>query len=164
VNLRLTLLFSFSLLFASDASADELQSTADLDGVYIALGPVASLVRVESEWDGAFGGELMLVRVTENHPIGALGLAFGGVAFAEREGGRLWADALVATNKTFGISTGLSLGPTVEVHEVTPPRWGGQATLWVYAGVIPYVRVGAVADAGTFVDIGIKISLPALRF
>jgi len=141
-----------------------LRASADLDGFYVTLGPIASVVRVESEWDAAFGGELMLIRVTEQRPVVALGLAVGAIAFAEREGGRLWADVVVATQKPFGISTGLSLGPTVEVHDVIPPRWGGQATLWIFVGVIPYVRVGTVKEAGTFVDIGLKISLPALRF
>jgi len=145
---------------------EPLPRIADLDGVYVALGPVAAAVYSpdDDDWDGGFGGELMVVRVREHDLLGALGLAAGGVRFAEAGNGRLWADALVGTRTLWGLGLGLSGGLAVEVGDLQLPRFGWQATLWAYAGVMPYVRVGAVEKSGAFVDAGIKITLPALRW
>lgn len=144
--------------------ADPLPAVANLDGLYLALGPVASAVHSDDGWDGGFGGELMLVRVREQSPLAGLGIAAGGVRFAEAGNGRLWGDALIATKKLFGVGIGVSGGLAVEVGDLQAPRFGWQATLWGFAGVLPYIRVGAVEQSGTFVDAGIKLALPAIRW
>jgi hypothetical protein len=113
-------------------------------------------------WDGTFGGEAQITRVREHQTISAMGLAIGGLRYAERTGGRLWGD-LVFAHDPGPITLGLSIGATVELDDLRVPRWGGQATLWVFAGALPYVRVAAVQDSGVVVDIGLKIALPALR-
>jgi hypothetical protein len=141
-----------------------LRWTADLDGTYVALGPLGTATRVEEAWDAAFGGELSLTRVREHRRISALGVAVGAMRFAERDGGRLWVEALAASRRPFGIPVGLGLGPTLEVHEVTPPLLGGEVTLWIFAGAIPYARLGIQENTGVFMDFGIKIALPALRW
>jgi hypothetical protein len=128
------------------------------------LGPVGALVRTDGEWDGAFGGEASLWRIREHSILSALGLGLGGQKFSEGNAGRLWADFLAGYRTAFGAAFGLGIGVTTEVDEVIPARWGGHASLWVYAGVIPYIRVGAVDGRGAFVDVGLKITLPALRF
>lgn len=165
VSLTFTLLCTLALLCGPGrANADELRSPADLDGVYLSLGPVGSALRIEGAWDGAFGGEVSLSRVREHQALSALGLSLGGAAYSQREGGLLWGDLFAATLTPLGAAVGLSAGFTAEVHPVRPPRLGAQATLWVFAGVIPYARIGRVETAGTFVDVGVKIALPAIRF
>jgi hypothetical protein len=122
------------------------------------------LVHVEGDWDGAFGGEVSLWRVREQSLLSALGGGFGGHKFSERDGGRLWGEISTAHRFRWGLALGLAAGTTAEVHQVTPPRWGGYGSIWAFAGVMPYLRVGAVQSAGTFVDLGVKIPLPALRW
>jgi len=135
-----------------------------MDGSYVALGPLGAATRVQDAWDGGFGAAVALYRVREHRRISAIGLEFGGMRFAEREGGRLWADALVATRRPFDLAIGVSVGGVAEVHDVSPPSWGAHAGLWVFAGVIPYVRIGTVERSGVFIDFGLKIALPAFRW
>lgn len=149
---------------AKPSRSDPLPSTADLDGTLFALGPVAAAVYAGEAWDGGFGGEVMLVRIREGRPLAALGIAAGGIRFAEAGNGRLWVDVLVGTKKLFGVGLGVSGGLAVEVGDLQRPRFGWQATLWGYAGVLPYVRVGDVEDSGFFMDAGVKITLPAIRW
>jgi hypothetical protein len=148
----------------ADATPAPLPSAANLDGVYLALGPVASAVRGEDGWDGGFGGEALVVRVREQDALAAIGLGLGGIRFAQINKGRIWADAVAGTEKLFGVGLGVSLGVTAEVGELQAPRWGWQVTAWAFTGVVPYVRVGQVEQSGSFVDAGIKITLPALRW
>jgi hypothetical protein len=158
--------FSLLALVASArwASADPLESSANLDGVYLAVGPVGSAVHTETSWDAAFGGELTLARITERRPIAALALSLGGHRYSERDTGRLWLEGMAATRWLRGTPIGLAGGPTLEVDRVIPARLGAQATLWAYVGVIPYMRVGAVDKSGIFFEMGLRIPLPAFRW
>lgn len=149
---------------AGSAQADRLDSSADLDGIYLAIGPLGSALHAEDAWDAAFGGELTLARVTEQRPIAALALSVGGHRYSERDTGRLWIEGMAATRRVLDTPLGLALGPTVEVDRVIPARFGAQATLWAYVGVIPYMRLGTVAKSGTFFEIGLRIPLPAFRW
>ncbi len=146
------------------ASAQSMRSTADLDGIYLAVGPIAAVVRGTDGWDGAFGGELTLVRVAERRPVAAWALNLGGARFGTRNAGRLWLEGMVGTRRLVGVVVGVAAGPTVEVDEQIPPRAGIQGSVWLYAGVLPYLRVGAVRNGGRFVEIGLKLSLPAVRW
>lgn len=143
-----------------------LASTANLDGVYIALGPVAEALYIEDEWDGGWGGEIAVVRVRERAWLSAVGGAIGGIDYADRSGGRFWADAVLGTRRAlpWSLALGIAAGPTVELDDTQHPRWGAQGSLWLYAGVQPYVRVAALQEVGVVVDFGVKIPLPALRF
>ena len=94
----------------------------------------------------------------------ALGIALGGIRFAEAGNGRLWGDVLVGTKMLFGVGIGVSGGVAIEVGDLQRPKLGWQATLSAYAGVLPYLRVGDVEDSGFFVDAGVKIALPAIRW
>ena len=144
--------------------------SADLDGLYLALGPVASAIRAGDAWDGSFGGELLLVRVRERSAVTGLGWAVGASRHARgpdrglgRGTGRVWTDLLIGTRSIGGLVTGLGAGLVAEVDPVDAPRWGGQASVWLFAGVIPFIRLGAVQKNGTYIDFGIKVALPAVR-
>jgi hypothetical protein len=149
----------------SHSKADSpLPSTANLDGFYLGLGPVLAAAYQGQTWDGAFGGELVAARVHEAAPVAAIGLAFGAVRLTGSPVGRLWADVLVASKRPLGIALGLSGGISLRVGEVEPTRAGWQATVWAFAGVVPYVRAGKTGEDGGFFDAGVKIVLPAVRW
>lgn len=156
------------LAFLSTAAraepAAQVETTAGLDGTYVALGPAGGATFQGGEWDSIFGGELVLARVDEGRALSAFGVALGGGRFGVGGRGRLWADVLVATNRLPFVTLGLAGGVIAEVGEVGHNRWGGAGTLFAYAGVMPYVRVGAVARSGRFVELGLRIPLPALRW
>jgi len=141
-----------------------LRAAGDLDGLVLAVGPVGSAVHRDGAWDGTFGGEALLIRVREGAAVTALGVAVGGLRFAETEQGHLWLDLVTATNRPFGIAVGASAGVALEVDAVRPPRVGWQATVWAYAGVVPYIRAGRIDRSGGFVEVGLKIPLPAFRW
>jgi len=96
--------------------------------------------------------------------VAAVALNLGGARFGMRNAGRLWLEGMVGTGRLLGVVVGVAAGPTLEVDEQIPPRVGVQGSLWLYAGVLPYLRVGAVRDGGSFVEIGVKVSLPAVRW
>lgn len=135
-----------------------------LDGVYITIGPVAGATRVEGDWTTSVGLEISVARVTETRFPAALGVAGGGVSYASRPGGRLWLEAEGALYEPLPFPIGLAAGATAEVDPVRPPRWGAQGTLWLFAGFVPYARVGTVAENGAFVELGVMLKIPAKRF
>jgi hypothetical protein len=149
---------------AESPAAAALATSADLDGVYLTLGPVGAAVHQDGDWDASFGGELSLVRVTERAPVAAAGVLFGGGRFARRDGGRLWVEALAGTRRLADLPLGLSGGPVVDLDDGRGPRWGGQATLWAYLGIMPYARVSTLQRLGTSVEVGLRLPLPALRW
>ena len=161
-QILLVVLIGSLFIGSATAGADDGRREPTLDGVYVSLGPVASAVLVEEVWDGSFGGEAQLTRVRENELVSAVGLALGGHRYAERTGGRLWADIVVA-HTTRLLTIGLSVGPTVELDDIRLPRWGGQATIWGFAAVLPYIRVAMVQGSGVVIDVGIKVAIPAIK-
>lgn len=154
------------LAVVSSAAADpapRLRTAADLDGVYFTLGPTGGAVYSRAGWDSGFGGEISVVRLRERELVGALGLGLGGIHFATADRGRVWADLQLGSRRLLGLGAGVSAGASAEIDAVIPPRWGAQATVWVFLGVIPYVRLGAVQKSGVYVDLGVKIALPVFR-
>jgi hypothetical protein len=135
--------------------------SADLDGLYVWLGPSGAASRIGAEWDSTVGGDLSVIRVREHEPVGAIGASFGAQRWTVRGGGRLWLDGVIGTN--LGRMIGLSAGPILELNELAHPRFGGSVGAWGFVGVAPYVRVGAVQDLGGFVELGLHIALPVLR-
>jgi hypothetical protein len=59
---------------------------------------------------------------------------------------------------------GAGVGPVLELGDLRHPHAGAQATFWCFAGVVPYARLGVLEASGSFVEVGISLSLPALRF
>jgi hypothetical protein len=144
------------------ARADEL--AADRLDHFAAVAAVASAVHVEGTWDGGFGGELGVGRLSDRRGLALWAASVGLLGFSERTGGRAWAELAVGTRWPTGVPVGIGLGPAVELDDIRRPRWGGQATLFVFAAVVPYVRVGAVDDGGLFADVGVRIAFPVIRW
>jgi len=145
----------------SNVGYTELPSPANLDGWYLTIGPVAAAARVAGSWWSAVGLEVSIVDVAEHALPAALGICGGGVSYAGRAGGRLWLEAEIAVARP--IPVGLGVGGAAEVDPVEPPRLGVEATVWLFAGLVPYVRVGTVKTTGGFVEAGLMVKIP-VRF
>jgi hypothetical protein len=139
-------------------------STANLDGTYLALGPLGGAAVGRDGWTGTFGGEVLLVRVREHRPLAAVGLVAGAVRYSDVDRGRLSLDLLAASKRLLGVALGLQAGPLVEVDELRRPRFGAQAGIWLYAGIAPYLRCGTIERSGPFFELGVRIPLPAFRW
>ena len=179
---RCTVICAIYAAFCSAASADSVAITPDppprtrppsvgpdrfgpswdLDGFYLWLGPIGAASMVDSDWDSTFGGDLVLVRIRERQTISAIGIDAGASLWTERDGGRLWVDALVGTRLGSRIY-GVSAGPILELSELAHPRIGGSIGVWAFFGITPFARVGVVEELGAFVDVGIHIALPVYR-
>jgi hypothetical protein len=160
---------------AGTASADDgepppqgpvaLPYTGDLDGDHLFLGPVGAAVQIEGAWDSAFGATVTWLRVRERRPLAVGGATVAASRYAARDGGRLWAEAAIGTRRIpGGVLVGASAGPAVELGTVQHPRWGATGSVWLFAGVVPFVRGGVVAEAGTWVELGVALQLPAHRW
>lgn len=136
---------------------------ADLDGLYVWLGPLGAGGLLEGTWDSTFGADLSVVRVREAGALGAVGATAGAARWTERGGFRVWLDGVIGT-RLGGRMYGLTVGAIAELPETAHPRLGGSVGVWGFFGVTPFARVGTVAEAGVFAEIGLHIALPVLRF
>jgi hypothetical protein len=134
----------------------------DLDGTYLWLGPLGAASRIDARWDSTFGGDAAVVVVRERARLALIGGDLGASRWTARGGGRVWVDGLFGTY-LLGHLTGISLGPIIELSDVTHPRPGGSFGVWGFAGITPFARVGSVANLGMFAEVGIHIALPVLR-
>jgi hypothetical protein len=138
--------------------------SGDLDGDRLLLGPVGAAVRIEAEWDTAFGASLGWLRLRERRALSAFGLAFGGARYSARDGGRVSLEGIAGTRRLGGVLLGATFGGIVELGDVQHPRGGVTGSAWVFAGVAPYVRGGWLDEAGGFVEVGLAIALPVRRW
>nr|HEX4315450.1 hypothetical protein [Kofleriaceae bacterium] len=141
----------------------ERRSIADLDGVYVWLGPDVGAGYLASSWDSTIGADLTVLRVRERERLGAVGGSLGAARWTERGGGRVWADAVAGTRLWNRTMVGLSAGGIVELADTEHPRVGAMVGAWAFVGLTPYVRVGAIDGYGAVVELGIHIALPVLR-
>ena len=149
---------------ATGTASPESSSSSSAPSHFLAFSLLGSAIRAEGEWDSGFGGGITVGALRDCCALGAWAAAVGFLAFSERSGGRASAEVAVGTRWPTGVLVGLSGGPLLELDELRKPRAGGQISLWVFAGVVPYVRVGTVEKSGLFVDIGVGIHLPAGRW
>jgi hypothetical protein len=138
--------------------------SGDLDGDRLLLGPVGAAVRIEAEWDTAFGASIGWLRLRERRVLSAFGAAIGGARYSTRDGGRVWLEGVAGTRRLGGVLIGVSGGAVVELGEVQHPRGGVTGSAWLFAGVVPYVRAGWLDEAGGFVEVGLAIALPVRRW
>lgn len=144
--------------------SQRLQHTADnVDGLYLMLGPLGALYYLDRARQSTFGGQVVGLRVRERKPIATLGLAFGALRYTTADRGRAWVDLIVGT-RIRSVHVGVGIGPVLELDQVAPARVGGQASVWLFAGIIPYLRVGHVVETGTFLEMGLQLMLPARRW
>jgi hypothetical protein len=156
-----------AFLCACDAGGAALtnkpHSPIDRDGWYVTIGPLGAATLVGGDWVSAVGGELSVVRLRQDHVPALLGLDLGGASYGGKPGGRLWLEAEAALTHPLPFTIGFGLGAAVEVDRVVPPRPGVQGTLWIFAGVIPYVRAGYIETTGAYAELGVLFKVP-VRF
>jgi hypothetical protein len=137
---------------------------SSLDGHYLSIGPVAGATTLDDTWTSVVGAELSWVLVREGRIPAGLGVALGAVSFAGEPGGQAWFELEAGLDRLGPLKLGLGLGPVMRFDGIEPPRFGGQATLWIFAGVLPYVRTGVLAGdgprSGSFVELGVMIKIP----
>jgi len=145
-----------------------LPASWDLDGMYFWIGPegAASWGRgpeqMASKWDSTIGADATLIFIRERESLAAAGGSLGASKWTERGGGRVWIDGLAGT-RLGGHMVGASLGPILELSDVSHPHLGASVGIWAFFGVTPYVRVGAVDQLGAFAEVGLHLALPVLR-
>lgn len=173
--LGLWFLFSLSSVENAEVQAEPVPASdgfhADgLDGFHVAVGPLGAVTRASGEWDGNFGVGAQVMRIREESIVTSLGVGAGASRYARaddaglgRGSGRVWLESSAGFRLPGGLVMGLGAGVVAEVDAIRPARWGAQGTVWVFAGVIPYVRVGSVEKNGAYIDFGIKVALPVLR-
>jgi hypothetical protein len=158
------------LCLASTADADPdppkaaLRSVSDLDGLHLFVGPIGAATFVEDTWDSAWGGNVALIRVREHAWLGTAGAWIGAAHYGATDGGRVWIEGVAGSRRVLGRMIGVGGGPVVELSDQRHPRLGGQASIWCFAGVVPYARVGVLEASGSFVELGVSLSIPTLRF
>jgi hypothetical protein len=143
------------------AVAEPIRSVDDLDGTYLWVGPTGAATHVDGRWDSLWGGGVQVLRVREHKRLTVYGVWLGGAHYATGDGGRLWIDGVIGTRAIAIL--GLSLGPVVELGAQHHPRLGAAVTVWGFTGVTPTIRIGALQQAGAFVELGVSLSLPAIR-
>lgn len=159
------LVLGFGVASADPAPPVKLRASSDLDGVHVWLGPIGAATHIESEWDSAWGGTIAVLRIRERARLGTVGAWLGGAHYALRDGGRVWIDGVAGSRRIVGARMlGFAAGPVVELGDLRHPRVGAQASIWCFAGVVPYARLGVLEASGSFVEVGISLSVPALRF
>lgn len=131
---------------------------------FVALTVLGSAVRAEGEWDSGFGGEIAVGALRDRPALAAWAAAVDFVVYSERSGGRATIEGAIGTRWPTGLLIGLAGGPVIELDDLRRPRAGGQLSVWIFAGVVPYVRAGTVEKSGFFVDLGLRIPLPVWRW
>ena len=131
----------------------------DLDGTYLTAGPVAGALAIQDTWNSAVGAELSLVRLREGQFPALLGVSVGGVVFDSAPGLRSWAEVELGIDR-WPVKFGVSAGLAAQFDRVVPPHFGAQATLWVFAGIVPYVRIGVLEELGSYFEAGLMIKIP----
>ena len=162
-GLRWPIAVSTVLAVVTPAAAEP-RSTADLDGVQLWIGPSGAASHTERGWDSLWGGSVAVLRVREARALAVTGVWLGAAHYASGDRGRIWLDGVVGTRRLGGWLLGVSAGPSLDLADDHHPRPGGSIAVWGFAGVVPMVRVGAVAEAGVVVELGVSLALPALRW
>jgi hypothetical protein len=128
------------------------------------LAPWGARTEAPDGADSCVGGELAVTRVRERQALGLLGGSFGAGRYASSDAGRLWFNAAMGTRRGTGWMMGGSAGAILELSPTARPRLGASAGLWLFVGVVPFVRVATIEGRGVFAEVGVEIALPVVRW
>lgn len=147
------------------ARSDEApQPAGDLDGLHLWLGAWGARTESDDGADSCVGLELAITRIREREPLGLLGVAMNVGRYASSDDGRISTLALAGTRRGTGWMIGASAGPLVELSPTARPKFGASAGLWIFAGVVPFVRLSAMEGRGAFFEAGVSLALPVVRW
>lgn len=126
---------------------------------HLVLGPSVAAVHRDQAWDSEVGAQLQLHRRRQSPTLSAFGLSLSAATFAKYEGIRLALDGYAGTRLLGGIPIGLGLGPVADVFLSHRPRGGARASIWFYAGVVPYVSFATMHGLGAPDEIEVQAGL-----
>lgn len=128
---------------------------------HVLLGPSVAAVHRDQAWDSEVGAQLQLHRRRQSPVLSALGLSLSVATFAEYEGIRLGLDLYAGTRLINDVPVGVAMGPVADVFLDHRPRGGIRTSLWLYAGVVPYISLASMhglgAPGGIDLQVGLKI-------
>lgn len=139
-------------------------ATTTLDGTRVLLAPQVAWAQAARGGDSLVGAELALATTRERRTLAACGVRVGAARYAKGDAGRVWIAALAGTRRATGALLGAELGAALELSAHAHARPGLSIGVWVYAAVVPFVRVVAVRDQGVVADVGITLPLPIARW
>ncbi len=142
--------------------AHSMVSTQSLDGFYLLLGVGLAATRIDEKWDSMVSGQLTAAHFREKKTLSVLGIDLGLSQYGKRQGGRAWLAPLIGTSH-IGPLIGFSAGMGVEWDPVIPPKKGVFVSIWMFTGVVPYLTMGRHQRVGTFIEGGLRLSLPTVR-
>lgn len=147
-----------------DAAPASVPAVTSLDGRIVWLSPQVAWTQRDAGGDSLVGLELALTWVRERHALALWGLTAGAARYAKGDAGRIWLSLAAASRRPLGVLAGVAAGPVLELSAQAHPRAGLAASVWLFAGVVPFVRMAAVADRGLSAEIGLQIALPIRRW
>ncbi len=139
-------------------------NSASRINISVALDLALTYALADEAWDRSYGGEISLSRRQPSAPLALIGVGLGGARATRADatrGWRVWLDVAAATRMR-GLLWGIAVGPGVDLSPIRRARWRGHATLWIFAGVVPYVRAGVIQEDGIFTELGVQVVLPAI--
>jgi len=139
------------------------QTTGNLDGVYLFVGPTGGTIHAGGEWDSSIGGHLSIATYSEHRALTLAAIDLGLTQVGREAGGRAWITPSVGS-RVAGSLVVFSAGLSAQWDPVEPPKLGPVATIGWFVGVLPTLSVGRHQRSGTFVEVGLRLTLPALRF
>ncbi len=136
--------------------------------LHLALGPTIAGTHLDSGWDSQVGGEVHFVQIAPASPLTIRGAALGVGNFARSGATRLSLDLYSGLPLSPDFTLGLGVAPFVDLFAEHRPLTGVRGTLWIHAGVAPYVSVsrrwGLGASGATEMSIGMRIPFSVFRF
>ncbi len=132
--------------------------------MHLWLGAWGARIESAEGADSCVGLELAVTRIRERELLGALGLAVNAGRYASSDDGRISALALAGTRRGTGWMIGASAGPLVELSPTARPKLGASAGLWIFAGVVPFLRLSTMEGRGAFFEAGVSLALPVVRW
>lgn len=140
-----------------------LPELSDLDGHYLWLGPVGSVVHSQGSVDTAFGGLVAVVQVRETRVLASRGLVLGAAHQSSADLGDVWVEGLAGTRRLLPLHAGVTLGAGLQFAEFAHPVPLATASLWTFMGPMVFVRATATADSWQL-GAGLALMLPARRW
>ncbi|MBP6630858.1 MAG: hypothetical protein KBG28_22990 [Kofleriaceae bacterium] len=151
---------------AGPAWADQatLRPSGHPDADLLWLGATGAVWHDAAGADSAFGGHLAWTRLRQHGRVPVVGLGAAVVRPARASTARLTLEGLAGRRLRPWLALGLSLGPALELRQNAPARAGVTGSLWLFAGVSPFVRATTTTDGATVLEAGLEIAVPVARF
>lgn len=151
---------------ASVAQAAPL-STQGEPKLHFALGPTVSALHRSSAWDSKVGAGAYLAWDRPSSSISTLGTLVELSGFGGTDATRLTADLFLGIQLS-DFSVGIGIGPLLDLFPNHRPQYGVRSTVWLFAGITPYLSISSISGLGApedpEIEVGLKIPFPAISW